>query len=151
MSRITSMRKTRVAFLCGISLLIIMVGLMGLISPVKAYMDENDIWSEPNGYAHAYVRGSFNRIWKPFYAVHHEADIFECLRGRYHFIGWNQNGTVLYDVWGVMQNGVMHVEYDPQVYNQIFTAETEVWAPYSYPPSPNMEYAAAFIGPPGTR
>lgn len=138
-------------YLSGIALLASMVIVLGFVGPVKAYMDEDDVWSEPNGYAHAYVRGSFNRIWYPFYTVHHEADIFECLKGRYHFIGWDRDGDVLYSVWGTMQNGVMHVEYDPSFVNEIWIAETEVWAPYGSPPNPYMEYAVASIGPPGTQ
>jgi len=115
--------------------LVSMIALSAFVSAVKAYVDENDVWSEPNGYAHAYVKGSWTRFGLPYYKVHHEADIFECLKGRYHFKGWDKNGNVLYDIWGVMENGVMHVEYDPPFYYKVWGALTEVWAPYSVPPS----------------
>jgi hypothetical protein len=144
----------RTVYLCGIAFLVSAIVFLGLASSVKAPIyppppDESDVWSEPNGYAHAYVIGSWYRVGYPYYTVHHEADIFECLKGRYHFIGYGK-GVTLYSVWGVMQNGVMHAEYDPGLYYQIWGADTETWAPYSSPPNPYMEYAHALIGPPGS-
>ena len=144
------MNKKNMFLLASVVALVSMIAVLGLMAPVRAvYMDESDVWSTPNGYAHAYVRGSFMHLFLPYSSVHHEADIFECLKGRYHFWGEAQNGTVLYSVWGVMQNGVMHVSYDPPYHNVIFVAYTDVWAPYSVPPNPYMEFAEASIGPPG--
>ncbi|MEM4733679.1 MAG: hypothetical protein QXD70_04035 [Candidatus Bathyarchaeia archaeon] len=140
----------RTVYLLGTALVISIIVFLSSVKPVRAYMDEDDVWSEPNGYAHAYVRGSWYRFGYPYYAVHHEADIFETLKGRAHFIGWDKNGNVLYNVWRYF-SGTLHEEYAPPYYNVIQAAMTETWAPYSYPPSPYQEYAAAIIEPPGAR
>jgi len=140
----------RTIYLLVIAFLISMVAFLSWAALVRAYQDEDDVWSEPNGYAHAYVRGSYSRFWYPFYSVRHEADIFECLKGRYHFFGYNRTNYQLYDVWGTIQNGATHPEYDPGIYNKIWVADTETWAPYGSAPNPNMEEAHASIGPPGS-
>jgi hypothetical protein len=147
----------RTVALLGLAFLVSMVAFLSCVGQAMAPLlppgwDEDDVWSEPNGYAHAYVGGSYNRNapypWK-YYRVHHEADIFECLRGRYHFFGNDKDNNPVYSYYGVIQGGATHAESDPPYYNTIVFADTETWAPYYSPPSPSMEYAHACIGPPG--
>jgi hypothetical protein len=147
----------RTVALLGLAFLVSIVAFLSFVGPVRAPLlppglDEDDVWSEPNGYASAYVRGTYNRNgpypWK-YYRIHHEADIFECLRGRYQFFGKDISNNLVYSYYGVIQNGATYVESDPPYYNTIVFANTETWAPYYYPPSPYMEYAHACIGLPG--
>lgn len=145
-SDVREMRK--IVHVCGISFLVSMIVFLSLISSVKAYQDCNEVWGN---YSYAKVCGTYPKLFYPYYHVYHYAGIFECLKGRYHFIGWDKSGNVLYSVWGILQPPTMEIEWTSGLTYKIWTAETEVWAPYYWPPSPDMEYIAAFIGPPGTR
>lgn len=129
----------RTVLLCEIAFLISTVAFIGLIGSAKALnMDEDDQW---NGYAHAYVRGSWLRLGYPYYRVYHEADnTSPSTWGTYEFYDYGKYGNILYQETGSIGPGG-HKETSPPLYYQIWAAETiTIVSPYT---------AHAVIGPPG--
>jgi hypothetical protein len=137
------MRRT--IYLLGIAFLVSMVAFLSCVAPVKAYVDEYREVSTPNGYAEAYLYGTYSRPLYPFYRVHHEATIHTVSTGHAHFRGYSKTGQQLYNVGQDISGAETTVSYDPGKYNVIWDAWTETWAP-----NESGEYAAAVIGPPGS-
>jgi len=134
---------------CLLSLAATTIILLGIMKPVQAYMTEDEVWGN---YTYALVRGSWRKIGFPYYSIHHEARIFECIKGRCHFKGMDQSGNTIYSVYyllGIWSGTVYPLEkiYDPPYYWQVWTALTETWGAIG---TPYQERVCAFIGPPGT-
>lgn len=143
------MKKT--VCLCGLAFTITMIAILSCICSVLAYEDCDDVWGN---YARAKVCGTYpTPITKPYYAVYHDAWIYENLKGRCCFTGWDnvQRTSVKYSVWrylGVWGGHVYppHQQYNPPYYNQIWHAQTETWGNIG---SIHQEKVTAVIGPPG--
>jgi hypothetical protein len=102
--------------------------------------DKSDVYSTPNGYAEAIVKGSWTHIGSPYGSVQHIAKSHPSdLSGTIRCIGWSKYGVVLYDTGDISFTG--SYTYTPTA-SQIWDANTIVTV--------NGETAEATIGPPGS-
>lgn len=128
----------RELYLCGLAFVISLVAYASFVSPVLAYMDEDERW---DGYAYALVRGSWRRIGYPYYSVYHKGCVSSGKTGWTNFIGWGQYGVLYNNIYPLDGNCK---DETPPFYNQ-------VWAAGTYTFCHQGGYAVAFIGPPGAQ